>query len=383
MRHCRAPDSVPFCSAEQHPMPRPSIPRKTYAPSRDSSPWRVYYRGRSYWFRTEGEADAKVEELGRGSITGRLNARQADEYLHAVELLKGTPLLAAVRFYIERQPAGSRTTTVAEAIDDHLKPYAKAADRTNRMSYYDRKVYLLDKLRAAAGDRLFSEIGPEVISSLLAAEGSDWVRNDLLTHLKILFRQAHKRKFIPDDPTSTFDDVETTASKVILSVDDAEHIMRVAEEHMPAMVAPMALQLYLGIRTEEITRLPWSKVRVGELVDIDETVAKTKERRVVDWWPPVLAKWIPKQQSGQLVDLPRAYEGRKVRLIALCRALKKDFLFGQNAARHSFCSFACAYFENASRAMLLAGQRDVNIFFRHYRDYRSRAEAVKYFGFLK
>ena len=365
-------------------MPRPSVPRKSFNPSHGSSPWRVYFRGRSYWFKEESDADTKVSELA-GGIPGRLTARQVDEYLHARELLAGTPLLFAVRYFIERNPAVLRTTTVSQAIDAHLEPYKRSAEKSKRFTYYDRKVHLLSKLRAFAGDRLFVEIGPETVRELLDAEQSDWVRNDLLTHLKVLFRQAHKRRHIPDDPTSSFDDLQTTPTKVIMATEDAEHTLRVAKEHMPELVVPVALQLYLGIRTEEIVRLDWGYIVAGKHVAIEATVAKTNERRVVDWWPPVLDKWILRAPAGggPLLRRPRTYEAKKVKLVALCRALKKDYKFGQNAFRHTFCSFACAYFENASRAMLLAGQRDVNIFFRHYRDYRSRAEAKKYFGFLK
>lgn len=355
-----------------------TAPEPKFTPSHPSAPWRVYHQGRSFWFKNEKDAQAKCDEVAKGQ-GNKLTTRELDEYRHAKELLAGTPLLHAVRYFIERHPQVNRTLTVNSAIDAHLLGYKKS-----RPDYYDRKVYLLDKLRDRCGESLLATVSPHTIDQLLKAESSDWVRNDLLTHLRVFFRQAAKTKLVPEDPTAAYTFIETKPSKVILTLADTRHVLETAEAQFPDILPAVALQLFSGIRTAEITRLDWAHVKHGEFINIEPEVAKTHERRVIDWWPKALTTWMPKvPESGAILPFPKTYEHKKWMLLAVCKKTKTDFKFGQNAFRHSFCSYACAYFENAGKATLLAGQHDVDIFFRHYRAYRTKAEAEEYFSISK
>lgn len=355
-------------------MPKKSALIPRFTPSHPSAPWRVYHQGRSFWFKDKADAEKKCDEIGRGQ-GGKLTAREIDEYRHAKELLAGTPLLHAVREFIERHPQIDRTLTVNAAIDAHLEGYKRS-----RPDYFDRKVYLLDKLRAKCGSALLATVTSGTIEEMLHAEASGWVRNDLLTHTRTLFRTAAKKKQIQEDPTAPFTFIETKPSKVILTLDDTRHVLETARDQFPDILPAVALQLFAGIRTAEITRLDWAQVRHGEFINIEPHVAKTHERRVIDWWPEALTSWIPTiPASGAILPFPKTYEHKKWMLLAVCKKTKPGFKFGQNAFRHSFCSYACAYFENAGKATLLAGQHDVDIFFRHYRAYRTKEEAGRYF----
>lgn len=357
-------------------MPKKSTaPVPKFTPSHPSAPWRVYHQGKSIWFKDELDAQKKCDEIGKGRAA-KLSAREIDELLYAKELLGGTPLLHAVRFFVQRHPSVTRSTTVADAVKTHVATYEKA-----RPDYYDRKKLLLKKLTDRFGDHLFSAITADNIETLLNAESSDWVRNDLLTHTRTLFRNAKKKRLILEDPTEAFTFLNPKPSKVILTVEDAAHVLTVAADQFPELLPAVALQLFSGVRTSEIMRLDWADIRHGKFINIEPHVAKTHERRVIDWWPPALTKWMPEaKKSGSIIPHPKNYEHKKWRLLAVCKGTKADFKFGQNAFRHSFCSYACAHFENAGKATLLAGQHDVNIFFRHYRSYRTPEEARKYFG---
>ena len=355
------------------------VPKHT--PSHSRAPWRVYHKGRSFWYADQADAQKKCDELNDPKNAGaiKLTAREVDEYLYCRQLLGGTPLLHAVRSFIERNPVGDRTLTVGAEIDDHLLGYAKS-----RPIYLEKKTYLLEKLRTAAGGKLLADVSSTMVKSILAAEKSDWVRNDLLTHMRVLFRAAVKEKKIFDDPCAMFEDKTTTPTKVILTLEDTEYVLETCRSQFPEILSGVALQLFAGIRTSEITRLDWSAVKHGKLIDIDTKVAKTHERRVIDWWAPALTKWMPvAQESGPVVDHPDNFEHKKWLLIAVCRKAKPDFKFGQNAFRHSFCTYVCAFFENAGKGALLAGQHDVHIFFKNYRDYRTKELAEIYFGVKK
>lgn len=353
---------------------KPITPK--FTPSHPSAPWRVYYRGKSFWFADEADALKKCADIEKGRGGDPTN-RDVDEIRHCKELLQGTPLLHAVRYFIERNPRIHQGMTVKEAVDQHLLRY-----KDSRPSYGERKKYLLDMLATDSGGRMLSEVGPETVERLLDSVTSSWTKNDLLTHLRTFFRSAVKKRILPEDPTLAFSPVVTRASKVILTVPDARHVLKTAAEQFPDILPAVCLQLFAGVRTEEITRLEWSDVKQGRFVNIEPHVAKTHERRVIDWWPAAMTNWMPKKLPtvGPICPNPRNFEHRKWMLIAVCRGTKKDFKFGQNAFRHSFCSFACSFFENAGKASLLAGQHDVHIFFKSYRDYRTKEEAEKYFS---
>lgn len=343
-------------------------------PSRPAgSSWRVYHRGKSYWLPSEAEAKAKCAELeGRGGRT--FGARELEEYRHAREVLGDVPLMVAVRAYMEHL-SGESGLTVAELAKRHL------AHATGRAEYLTKKRYFVGKLTARLGSRRVADIRPSDIEEAVRSFDSPWMANTYLAHVRVLFRYGVKLRLSRNDPTAGLTDRKVNPSKVILSVADAQHMAKICAEHFPDILPAVALQLYTGIRTSEVCRLQWSAVRVGEFVDVSPNVSKTHERRVIDYWPKVLTRYIAagSQRVGPVVPKPASYEARKNKLVVACKAAKPDFVFGQNAPRHSFASYAVALFQDAGRVALLMGQRDVNILFRHYRNYRTRDEGRAYF----
>ena len=343
-----------------------------FTPAHPTAPWRVYHRGRSFWCHTEAEAKEKMETLNAGK--GAITAREIDEYRHAREILMGVPLLQAVRHYVEHL-SGEQGVTVAKVVAQHMKAASGRAD------YLEKKAYFLGKLTAAVGELRIGAVKPSHIEQAIVGLKSDWVRNDFLKHARILFRYAIKMRLTRNDPTAGMEERKVKASKVILTLADTEHLLATCASALPDILPAMALQLFAGIRTSEVMRLAWDAVKAGEWIDIGEEVAKTHERRVIDWWPPRLTGYVMTNvMTGTVVPYPDSYEHHKWELIQLCRKSKKDFAWGQNAPRHSFASYAVAHWQDAGRVALWMGQRDVNILFRHYRNYRTQAEGSAYFG---
>jgi integrase len=333
----------------------------------------VYFRGKSYWFKNEADAVAKAKDLRGGKSD--LTLRESDEYRYARQLLGRVPLLEAVRFYLERNPTTDPTMTVGEAITAHL------ARATGRPDYMEKKRYFLGIVSERLGNEKLAVVGPASVQALIDSMTSKWGANDVLRHARIFFRDCIRLKLLREDPTAAFQEQKVLPSKVILTVEDTAHILKVCKAQFPEILPAVALQLFTGIRTSEVTRLEWKDVRLGSLVNIEPQVAKTSERRVIDWWPEALTHWMPaKAGEGPVTVQPKSYEAHKWQLIMVCKASKSDFKFGQNAFRHSFASFGCAYFQNAGKVALLMGHRDVNMLFRHYRDYRTKEEADRYFG---
>lgn len=344
---------------------------KFYPQRNRPTKWRVHHRGKSYWLATEAEAKAKADALNKGG--GAFTARELDEYRHAKELLAGIPLVTAVRHYMESL-SGESGITVAELVSRHLSV------ATGRPDYLEKKRHYLGKLSKAVGDKLLAMVQPTDIESVVMGFRSDWVRNTFLTHARVLFRYGVRMKLTRNDPTAGMLERRVTPSKVILTLADTAHLLKTCREHFPDLVAPVALQLFTGIRTSEVCRLDWSAIKLGQFIDVSADVSKTHERRVIDWWPKRLSEYVSQAGAGSVVKVPKSYEAHKHQLVKLCRATKPDFIYGQNCPRHSFASYAVAFFQDAGKVALLMGQRDVNVLFRYYRDYRSQAEAREYFG---
>ncbi len=341
-----------------------------YTPAHPSAPHRVYHRGKSYWFKTKEEAMKRINLLATG--VRPLSPREVDEYRHAKELLQGVPLLTAIRFY--QEGIVTDPLTVHDAIERHMTA------ASGRPDYLEKKRYFLGKLEAEAGKLHISMVTPTLIERTMLAIKSDWMKNDFLRHVRILYRYLIRMRLTRNDPTAGLIERKVQPSKVILSLPDVDHLLETCEECMPEILPAIALQLFMGIRTSEVMRLEWSGVKIGEFVNIEERVSKTKERRVIDWWPKRLTSYIGLKSKGSVIPYPDSYEHHKWELIRLCKKADKKFHWGQNALRHSFASYAVAYWQDAGRVALLMGQRDVNILFRHYRNYRTQQEGAIFFG---
>lgn len=334
--------------------------------------WRVYHRGKSYYVKTEAIAKKKVAELDNRK--GAFSARELDEYRQCQELLQGVPVLTAVRAYVEQNNYES-SETVKGAIERHLATMTDC-----RPASVEKRAYFLGKLSARVGDKMLRSVSPTDIEAAQSALKSSWMKNDFLKHARILFRYAVRMKLTRNNPTEGIADKKVTPSKVILTLEDTAHLLDICAKDHKDILPAIAFQLFMGIRTSEICRLQWDAVKLSEFVDIDATVAKTRERRVIDWWPERLTQFMPEKREGGVVHLPKAYEHEKWELVRLARATKADFIFGQNCLRHSFASYAVARWQDSGRVALWMGQRDVNILFRHYRNYRTQAEGVAYFS---
>jgi integrase len=279
-----------------------------FTPLHPSAPWRVYFRGRSFYCKTEGEAKKKVDELEKSS-KGAFSARELDEYRHAKELLQGASLLAAVRAYVEFQQ-GEENITVAVAIKRFLEGTG------GRPDYVEKKEYFLSRLRDAVGDKRIGAVTPSDILAASLKFRSDWMKNDFVRHSGILFRYCIKMRITRNEPTSGVAERKVKPSKIILSLPDTEHLLATCKECLPEILPAVALQLFMGIRTTEVCRLEWSAVKLGEHVDISPEVSKTHERRVIDWWAPRLSEYIGLPCKGTIVPRPRGW--RRNRNLTSC-----------------------------------------------------------------
>lgn len=137
-----------------------------------------------------------------------------------------------------------------------------------------------------------------------------------------------------------------TASEIeILTPDEATALLRTAEKNFPQSVASFALQLFAGIRAEEITRLEASHVN-SDGIDLPASVTKKNRRRHITP-SPTLAAWLEKYPFTPCTNWQEV--SKAVRRLAgwavESRLLDKPPLptrgaWPQNALRHSHATYA-------------------------------------------
>lgn len=138
-----------------------------------------------------------------------------------------------------------------------------------------------------------------------------------------------------------------------LTPTEAAHLLAVAEKHHPEAVASYALQLFAGIRSEEITRLQAHHVS-ADGIELDEEVTKKGRRRHITP-SPTLSAWLaryPFQTCSEWEKVNascRYFAGWKVTPDAAtlkAHPLGDDYqsrpAWPQNVLRHSHASYAVA-----------------------------------------
>lgn len=363
-------------------MPAQSVPKVTFNRSHQPSAWRVYFRGKSYWFREEKDALGKKADLQNGSLKARFTARQLDDYAQSLEILGGVPVLRAVRYFAEHNGPQlvNRTRTVKELSDDFLK---RVRGRPKYVAEVKRNVGLLVEF---CGKRAVAEISPTTIEEYLGQFASHWSHDAALKFAKAFFKWTTSPlvKARSDNPCEGFAKRNPIGTKVYLSLEDTQHVLSVCRREFAELLPAIGLQLFAGIRTEEIIRMDWQSVRRGT-IRINPEVGKMGQVkgkqavRIIDWWPAALEATMPPtlRTAGPIAN---NYRDRKVELIRRCHATKADFRWGQNAFRHSYGTYGLAFFQSASRMCLLMGERDADTLHNYYAEYETQQRGQGYFS---
>lgn len=386
----------------QHDLPKPHYRAWVNRPAK----WEVYFpktarqKAQRRFFLTEEAANKAVEQWAEGRApAANVGTRKLDLFLQAEALLpEGVTVLDAVRFYALHH-TGAKATTIQTAVDacrTDLKATSEAYRKEAKRWF----------------DAVVAELGKDTcISSITAERWKAFVKNDTTSYwnryarrrcASVVISKAMELGALKANPLVGFKLPNRVGQRpFFMSVEDTQVFMDHVWINHHELVPAFALQLFAGIRTEELSRkttkdargnvtkraLDWSDIAFEKRIDVGPETAKMHERGVIDFWPKALTNCLAEFQkdSGPICPYStlKQIKSRIVRELNIERVAAKlpPIKFKQNAFRHSYGTYVCAQFQDPGRASLYLRQRDPDVLFTNYRDYAEQKTAVAFFSY--
>jgi integrase len=237
--------------------------------------------------------------------------------------------------------------------------------------------FLISKARTGKSVRYLLEIRSSLsclfagqmmrqVHTITTAELESWVcakrlrartQRNFITNARIFFSFAQSRGYTSENPAAALELPPLENNPVeIMPPDHIAAVMRTAQEMDPDICRLLAVQFFGGLRSSEAMRLEESEIG-SRFIEVKAEKCKTRRRRLVTI-QPALRAWLAIGGKLPVVDC-------WARLVAVKRA--SGVPFPANAARHSFCSYHLAQFENAAKTALEAGHSETMLF-AHYRE---------------
>ncbi len=315
----------------------------------------LFYRTQALALAAAADLKSKVETFGVQSRAIAPSVAEAATAAAALLQPYGISILEAAQMVADIRKRESASKSLNDAATDWLAACEGLRPRTVR----NYKI-TADRLRKTLSDRFLATITAEEIQAIVSPPGSAHASAVAeIRNAKAFWRWSAKKGWCQAE---TFGGVEMPKSKrdadeiAILSPDEARALMVTTEKHFPQAVASFALQLFAGIRVEEITRMEGAHVTANG-IDLPASVTKKGRRRHItpsatlaawleaypfepcsNWretsaacrrlagWDVVSVILNARIEAGTMKEMPKPKRGR----------------WPQNALRHSHASYAIA-----------------------------------------
>lgn len=308
--------------------------------------------------------EAKNVGLGVLNMTDELRV----EALRAQALLEpwGRSILDAVATAIPVWKAAENSVTVRQAVAACLKAKAHKSDR------YTRDI----ALRFRAFERSFAD---RLISGVSTKEIRQWIndhpggatnKNTIRRRISVLFSFALENEWCRENPVNAIASMDEARGEIgILKPREAAKLLY----HSPRrLTLHLAIGLFCGLRSSELWRLQPESIRLKSgLVQADIRKTRGAARRFVRIrqnlraWILACGPLAPITEHNFYDDLQDAQDASGVE-------------WPDNAARHSFCSYALAHEKNINELALEMGHTNPHTLFAHYRELVTPEAAAEY-----
>jgi integrase len=317
--------------------------------------------------------DARMLELRREVPTS--SARDLIDAADARAVLPdGVSLLDAAREYAARHRALPLAgATVAQVYDRYLSDKTAAGLRPRSLQSICTYV---GRLSRAVPDRATDAITvADLTDALTAGKYGPATRNTLRRYWLGFFDYARSLGACVDNPAAgiTISRTDETTPGILTPDQTAALLGAVRVDLRPAVV----IGLFAGLRTAELLALDWQEVTDTHIRITPKTAKKRRQRLI-----PVsdtLTAWIGHQRPsfGRVAPV----QSRRWFTVLNQAAARVGITWPSNAMRHSFASYHLAAYHDASRTALILGHTgDASVFWNHYRELVTEADAVRYFA---
>ncbi len=324
--------------------------------------------------------------LQHGQHHYNLTGYQSKDAFNALEILEGFDITLSEAAEFAKlhlnPPAGdiSVLELTATMIEEKEKQNLRARsinDIRSRLGIFSRNF----------GSRLVKEISQPEIEEWLNNFTTLSVRSIINYRLCLstFFNYAVNNGFRVDNPVKKIPIPKIDwKPPVILKVSQAEDLVFHAaktDEDM-GLLPLVALGLFAGLRSTEISRLDWSAIDLErKLLTVGPQIAKKRQLRVIDLMDNCVA-WLQLcfKKTGRIAPTNLFKSFAELTREAGFPKWKEEY---SNAMRHSFGSYYYALTSDASKTAAMLGHRSSDqVLFDHYRSLARRSEGEKYFSIL-
>lgn len=335
------------------------------------------------WFASKTKALTFCDELEntRGELGSRLLRLGKVEQGRLVEALNAAggaeAVLDAVRFWKQQKP--KEQVTLKELAIRTVAAKETSGKSGHYANCLRRSLQLFTRGREA---ELAHSVNPSHVEAWINSNPnwSQFTKRTYLRDVTTMFSFGVKNGFVVENPAVKVERPSMVDSAPqILTVEDAERLMRSAERIDSRLVQYLALCLFGGLRPSEAFRIQPENMRDGH-VEVYGKKVRARNRRLVTIGETLKA-WLDKYPGDfSPVNLQR-------RIIAVRKGTAvTDFgpvepiRWTQDCMRHSFVSYHYAI-HGAKATATEAGHSEA-VLFQHYRELVRRADADMFWGIL-
>lgn len=306
-----------------------------------------------HFFKTKQLATAHAAELRErvklnGQSASIIKPSLAEAAILAESILEpwGISLVEAARMAAAIRERETASRPLGDAADDWLLTCETLRPRT--VESYKLTV---KRLKDTLADKLLANITASELQASIAPPGSFGASiQGRYRNARAFWRWAATKGWCKaelfaavESPKANRDSEEIA----ILTIEQATLLLRTAEKHYPQAVASYALQLFAGIRAEELARLEAGNITIDG-IDLAASITKKGRRRHITP-SPTLAAWLKKYPFApcsnwtQVNSACRRLAGWAVESRLLTDPPEATLgAWPQNALRHSHASYAIA-----------------------------------------
>jgi len=326
-----------------------------------------------------GLADLESYAVARRHIerTGTPLHLCAEIFAAAHDLLAGTPLLEAVKFYREFHPVGMEVKSMSQLVEAF-------ADGRAKMGVHREYV---DNIRRQLG-RMVNFFPGKSLVAYRTGELDQWLssqarkpatKNDIRKMLICFGNWAKKNSFLPLDRPTEFEGMmlykDAPTKVAIYTPQELAALLSLVKAKKPALLPWAACSAFIGARVSELDKLDWKNINFERgFVEVASEKVRTKARRLVPLHDALRVWLTPFRKEAGPINVFAAPQFVLSKLAANAGLSLK-----RNGFRHSYISYRLAVINDTARVALEAGN-SADIIFQHYRELVSPEEAAEWFG---